>query len=68
MSRDPDLQITPEPTPKEMVAIAAAITVMQEATVQQDVPAGDISSVGSVSRWSRAGRYDAMRGLSEEFH
>lgn len=68
MSRDPDLQITPEPTPEEMAAIAAAITIMQEETAQQEVPTGDIGDIRSVSRWSRAGRYDAMRGLSEEFH
>lgn len=52
--------ITPEPTPEELAAIVAAISV---ATARDGTPALPYDPSGRASRWSRQGRREAMRGL-----
>ena len=59
------LRVKPEPAPQEMAVIAAAIHVLQNtASATPDVL--DRTDVLIMSRWARAGRIEAMRGLASE--
>lgn len=64
------MRVTPEPTPQEMAAIAAAVHVLQTA-VAATPDAMDHPDMAVMSRWARAGRLDAMRclasGIAEDF-
>ncbi|MGI8482680.1 MAG: hypothetical protein ACR2OU_00265 [Thermomicrobiales bacterium] len=57
------LSVTPEPTPQEMAALAAAVHILQSTATA--TPDGlDRTDVSIMSRWARAGRLEAMRGLA----
>ncbi|MBA3337871.1 MAG: acyl-CoA carboxylase subunit epsilon [Chloroflexia bacterium] len=56
--RRPWLRVWPEPTEEELAAIVAAVSLMTSDTpaIRPEIPA-------LPSRWARAGRLDAQRGL-----
>ena len=60
------LRVTPEPTPQEIAAIAAAVHLLQSAAAGTTAPEGLDRSDKLISRWARAGRLEAMQGLLRE--
>jgi hypothetical protein len=58
----PVISVRPEPSPEELAAIVAAVTVAMREAQSGAEPA---PHQPETSRWTAAGRRDAMRGIGD---